>query len=58
MDLYLRNLLHTHPASLESLGDDPGAKLDTFSSTGEIYEGLYDYLQNTKAYINFPWKLK
>ena len=58
MDLYLCNLLHAHPALLESLGDDPGAKVETFSPTGEIYAGLYNLCAKHKSVCEFHLEAK
>ena len=58
MDLYLRSLLLAHPVSLESLGDDPGETMNTFCSTGGIYEGLYDLCTKHKSVCKFHLKAK
>ena len=58
MDLYLCNLLHAHPASLELLGEDPGAKFETFSSTEGIYEGLYNPCAKHKSVCKFHLEAK
>ena len=58
MDLYLHNLLHAHPTSLELLGDDPGAKFETFSSTEGIYEGLYNVCAKHKSICKFHLEAK